>query len=109
MPGVVVHACNPSTWEAEAGKLPIGSQPELYSETLSPKQNKTKQKGVGCVRTVYKHLSSYPIVYWKWNLNVMMLCWYKCKLVKGHYLSKYKLTLQFQIREGCQQLPHSAQ
>jgi hypothetical protein len=43
MPGVVVHACNPSTWEAEAGKLPIGSQPELYSETLSPKQNKTKQ------------------------------------------------------------------
>jgi hypothetical protein len=51
---VMVPAFNPSTWEAEAGvflssrpaysKEWIPGQPGLYRETLSPKQNKTKQK-----------------------------------------------------------------
>lgn len=31
--GVVGHTCNPSTWEAGAGKLQILSQPELSSKT----------------------------------------------------------------------------
>jgi hypothetical protein len=31
----VGHACNPSTWEAEAGGLKVGVQPELHSEMLS--------------------------------------------------------------------------
>jgi hypothetical protein len=51
--GVVVHACNPSIWEAQAGGLKVQSQPTLHSEfwsqpglhceTLSQKQN---QKGI---------------------------------------------------------------
>jgi hypothetical protein len=40
--GVVVHACNPSTWEAEADGFHVWSQPETYNKTLS--QNKTKQQ-----------------------------------------------------------------
>jgi hypothetical protein len=49
-PGVVAHAFNPSTWEAEAGGfLSLGpawstewvpGQPELHKETLSQKTNK---------------------------------------------------------------------
>lgn len=35
----VAHACNPSTQEAEAGKLPIQSQPGLHSKIVA----KTKQ------------------------------------------------------------------
>ena len=44
-PDLVVHICNPSTWEAEAGGWLSGQglpdpcsdfQPEVYSETLSP-------------------------------------------------------------------------
>jgi hypothetical protein len=54
-PGVVAHAFNPSTWEAEAGGFLssrsawstelVPGQPGLYRETLSRKthQNKTKQ------------------------------------------------------------------
>jgi hypothetical protein len=52
---MVVHAFNPSTWEAEAGEFLssrpawstkwVPGQPVLYRETLSQKQNKTnKQK-----------------------------------------------------------------
>jgi hypothetical protein len=40
-PDVVVHTCNPRTWEAEAGGIAQG-QPGLYSETLSHKTD-TKQ------------------------------------------------------------------
>jgi hypothetical protein len=51
---VVVHAFNPSTWEAEAGEF-LGSrpawstkwvpgQPGLYRETLSQKTKKKKKK-----------------------------------------------------------------
>ena len=36
--GVMVHACNPSTWEAETGGLQVRGQPQELSETLS--QNK---------------------------------------------------------------------
>jgi hypothetical protein len=32
--GMVVHTCNPSTWEAEAGGLRVQSQPGLHSNTL---------------------------------------------------------------------------
>lgn len=41
---MVVHALNPSTWEAEAGGSLSSGQPELQKETLSLKnQNKRKQ------------------------------------------------------------------
>ena len=33
-PGVVAHACNPSTWEAETGGSQVGGQPQLPSEAL---------------------------------------------------------------------------
>ena len=53
-PGMVVHAFNPSTWEAEAGEFLslrpawsiewVPGQPGLYRETLSRKtKTKTKQ------------------------------------------------------------------
>ena len=32
--GVVAHACNPSTWEAETGGTQVRSQPQLLSEAL---------------------------------------------------------------------------
>jgi hypothetical protein len=35
-PGVVVHPCSPSTWEAEEqGGLQVQGQPGLHSETLN--------------------------------------------------------------------------
>jgi hypothetical protein len=50
---MVVHAFSPSTWEAESGGFLssrpawstkwVPGQPGLYRETLSRKQNKTKQ------------------------------------------------------------------
>jgi hypothetical protein len=57
-PGVVAHAFNPSTWEAEAGGFLssrpawttkwVPGQPELYRETLSQKTNKqTKKFSIG--------------------------------------------------------------
>jgi hypothetical protein len=38
--GVVVHACNPSTWEADAGGLGVQAQPD-YIVRPCLKQNKT--------------------------------------------------------------------
>jgi hypothetical protein len=53
---VVAHIFNPSTWEAEAGGFLnlrpawptewVPGQPGLYRETLSWKQNKTKNKDI---------------------------------------------------------------
>jgi hypothetical protein len=34
---MVVHACNSTTQEADAGGLQVQKQPEIYSETLSRK------------------------------------------------------------------------
>jgi hypothetical protein len=39
-PGMIVHACNPSTQEAEAGGLQIPDLPGLHSETLFQKNKK---------------------------------------------------------------------
>jgi hypothetical protein len=40
----VVVAFNLSTWEGEAGRFWVPGQPGLYSETLSWKKQKQKQK-----------------------------------------------------------------
>jgi hypothetical protein len=37
---MVIHAYNPSTWEAKAGGLQVWDQPVLHSKTLSIKQTK---------------------------------------------------------------------
>ena len=42
-PGVVAHACNPSTREAEVGGSQVRGQPGLGSETLSQNKNKTNK------------------------------------------------------------------
>jgi hypothetical protein len=42
--GVVEHACNPSTQEAEVGGCQIQGQPGLHSKTLSGKKKKKKDK-----------------------------------------------------------------
>ena len=34
-PGVVAHACNPSTWEADTGGLQVRGQSQLLSEASS--------------------------------------------------------------------------
>jgi hypothetical protein len=39
MPGTVVHTCNPSTQEVEAGGSQVPDQPELHSETLFQESN----------------------------------------------------------------------
>jgi hypothetical protein len=31
--GMVVHICNPNTWEAEAGRLQVQGHPQIHSET----------------------------------------------------------------------------
>jgi hypothetical protein len=33
--GIVVHTCNPCTWEAEAGRSQVPGQPGLWSKTVS--------------------------------------------------------------------------
>jgi hypothetical protein len=62
---MVMHAFNPSTWEAEAGGFLssrpawstkwVPGQPELYRETLprKTKQNKTKQNKTKQNKTAY--------------------------------------------------------
>jgi hypothetical protein len=40
-PGMMTHACDPSTWEAEVEGWPVPDQTGLNGETLSQK-NKTK-------------------------------------------------------------------
>jgi hypothetical protein len=42
MPGDVVYACTPTTWEAEAGRPRGKVQPRLQSETLYQKQKQNK-------------------------------------------------------------------
>jgi hypothetical protein len=37
-----VHACNPSTQEAETGELQVPGQPGLRSETLTQKKKKKR-------------------------------------------------------------------
>jgi hypothetical protein len=36
--GVLVHSCNASTWEAEAGGLWVPGQPRLHNKTTLPQQ-----------------------------------------------------------------------
>jgi hypothetical protein len=43
-PGVVEHACKPSTWETEAGRLQIRGQLGLHRKTLCKKK---KEEGTG--------------------------------------------------------------
>jgi hypothetical protein len=66
--GVVAHAFNPSTWEAEAGGFLssrstkwVPGQPGLYRETLSQKKKKKKfDVSDGCVLNA-KHLPQAPV------------------------------------------------
>jgi hypothetical protein len=42
-PGVVVHACNPSTWEDETGRSQVKDQLELHK--VRPPISKMKKEG----------------------------------------------------------------
>jgi hypothetical protein len=44
MVGMVVHACNPSNREAEAGGYRVPGQSGVHSKTLSQKKEKKKPK-----------------------------------------------------------------
>jgi hypothetical protein len=50
---MVVHACNPSTWEAKAGEPQTLGQPVLYKQDpVSEKEKKKREgKGEGSLRT----------------------------------------------------------
>jgi hypothetical protein len=51
--GEVLHACNPGTQEAEAGRLWVKGQPELQSEILLEKKEIVKsQTFIGISRTI---------------------------------------------------------
>jgi hypothetical protein len=57
---IVTQACNPSTWEAEAGGLWVGSQPGLYSEILfgknqNPNQKQNKNKKINPITSFLKN------------------------------------------------------
>jgi hypothetical protein len=54
----VIHACNPSTWEAEEGVLQVGSQPGLESEKKK-NQEMIEERGSG--RIVFVHLAELPL------------------------------------------------
>jgi hypothetical protein len=41
---VMVHACNPSTREAEAGRSQVLAQPGIHCESLFQKKNKNEGK-----------------------------------------------------------------
>jgi hypothetical protein len=43
MPGMMLHACNPSTWESEAG-FSVQGQLGLHCETLPQKKKKKTNK-----------------------------------------------------------------
>ena len=49
---MVVHACNPSTWEAEIGGSQVRGQPQKLSEALPnlvrPCFKINNKKGLGC-------------------------------------------------------------
>jgi hypothetical protein len=41
---MVVHTCNPSTWEAEAGRSEVLGQPGLYNNILFQKKKKKRKR-----------------------------------------------------------------
>jgi hypothetical protein len=43
--GIMVHTCNPSTWEVRAGGLWVWSQPELHSKTPYQSIKEGREKG----------------------------------------------------------------
>ena len=45
VPSVLVHACNPSTWEAETGRSQVQGQPQQLSKTLF-QNKKIRRAGV---------------------------------------------------------------
>ena len=61
-PGVVAHACNPSTWEAETGGLQVRSQPQQFSETLFQNKKKINKIGLGVYLGGRMPLGSIPSI-----------------------------------------------
>ena len=91
---VVAHACNPSTWEAEAGGFLssrsawstewVPGQPGLHRETLSrknKKQNKTKKQNNNNNKKTYSKSNT-------WVLNNRHLHLYSCVLLLNSTLEQ---------------------
>lgn len=55
--GMMAHACNPSTWQAEIG-LRVGGQPKLHSRALSPNRQR-KHKKMYIVELIFKTFLFY--------------------------------------------------
>jgi hypothetical protein len=76
----VMHVCNPSTWEMEAGGLWVWGQPELHTKTLSQKTKGWEWSSVvECLFNVGKALDSIPAqnkgkkrIYYSWSWNALL-------------------------------------
>jgi hypothetical protein len=69
LPGLVVHICNPSILEVEAGGFQVEDQHGLHSETLSQKNNNKKNS---CSFYIYKHREN---THRKWEMgDEALLC-----------------------------------
>lgn len=66
-PSMVVHTCNPSTWEAEVGGSPVPGHPGLHSSSVL---SKIKQnKAVRYARFAISHNFSYFL--WSWSTSFL--------------------------------------
>jgi hypothetical protein len=56
----MAYACNPSTWESEAGGSQVGGKPRLHSKTFSQKKKKKSCSFLQSYPTlkIIKHIST---------------------------------------------------
>jgi hypothetical protein len=60
---MVVHACNPSTWETEIGRLRMGGHSGLHSETLS-QETKRKEKRIEMKKKIVYICKEIKVCVW---------------------------------------------
>lgn len=67
----MVHAFNPSTWDAEAGRyLGVSGQPGIHSETWShiEKEERYKWRHGSCF---VMRIALHSILFWIWITNLL--------------------------------------
>jgi hypothetical protein len=84
---MVERTCNPNTSVAETGEPQVGSQPKIHSETLSQKQNQTKNipSDLFSSNDFYKPVSGH-------NCPILI------KFITNHACSDYKRKSLFAIK-----------
>jgi hypothetical protein len=82
-PGMVVQACNPSPWEAEAGGSQV--QPELHREHLSQKTLKNK-KEMSLFITLFFSLISKRSFQSHFIQGLIYFCYCMCFIFPSYFL-----------------------